>query len=71
MQLRVIIPKVQPVKLALEYSLLRSTVCYNCLLIFLPLFFFAFFCVSASARNREKHSGGRRRGAFQRQREKD
>lgn len=36
MQLRVIIPKVQPVKLALQYSLLCSTLCYNCLLIFLP-----------------------------------
>lgn len=51
MQLRVIIPKVQPVKLALEYSLLRRTVGYNCLLFF--LFFttssspFALFCLAA------------------------
>lgn len=57
MQLRVIIPKVQPVKLALQYSLLCSTLCYNCLLIFLPfcffVFFFAFFCLCQRQKQRK------------------
>lgn len=60
MQLRLIIPKVPPVKLV--HSDVSRTVCET-------LSFLSFSL--PSTRVREKHRGGRRRGAFQRERQKD
>lgn len=75
MQLRVIIGKVQPVKKTCDGVLRAAQDCWPLLPphFFLILLFFSPSppSLSVSARSGEKHSGRRRGGSIQRERQKD